>query len=145
MEDTIKGLLIKRKENTNKLIFSNVEIDRKNALETYYKMLDCETIDIQERYINNKIYDFIIDDEYLINGKADKEQEIIAIGTRKGEILELIYHALLIVGIANNKGEETDLTNNDIDNILIKGLGQATSRKTDNKYQIIGYTFEKEF
>ena len=78
MKSKYKGLLIKRKENTNLLIFEKIEIERLKSLEILYKYLDCDTIDIQERIINNKIYDFIFDDEYLLNGKTEKPQNIIA-------------------------------------------------------------------
>lgn len=117
MKNQYKGLLIMRKENTNKLMFSRVSINRKSALEELYKILECDTIDIQERYINNKIYDFIFDDEYLINGKSQKAENIRAFATQKDQLIEIIFGNLFICGIANEKGEETDLNEEDINNI----------------------------
>ncbi len=37
-----------------------------NELETYYKEIGCEMIDIQERTIDGKAYDIICDEEYLL-------------------------------------------------------------------------------
>lgn len=135
-----KGLLIKRNLETKNLDFKSVEIDRDKSLETLHDLLECDTIDIQERIINNKIYDFIIDDEYLLNGKSDKISELIAVGLDNGEILEEIYHSLIICGQANENGEETDITEEDIKTILNKALGIATLKNAE-ELQVIGYEF----
>ena len=143
MKNYYKGLLIKRQKNTNKLLFQRVEIDRKKSLDLLYMFLECETIDIQERYINNKIYDFIIDDEFLLNGKSEKKENIIAVGNKNNKILEAIFYSLLIVGKADENGKETDLTESDIDNIL-NSLVYVENQTTKEKYQVINYTFEEK-
>ena len=143
MKNQYKGLLIMRKENTNKLMFSRVSINRKSALEELYKILECDTIDIQERYINNKIYDFRFDDEYLINGKSQKAENIRAFATQKDQLIEIIFGNLFICGIANEKGEETDLNEEDINNIL--SAIEYIKNNNDNKnYQALKYSIEEQ-
>ena len=138
MKTIYKGLLIARKEETNKLIFSRVSINRKNSLKELYKILNCDLIEIQERKINNKIYDFIFDEEFLINGKAQEPQNIIAFATHGNEPIEIIFGNLFICGVANEKGEETDLKEEDINNIL-NSLTFIKNKVNNEKYQVIKY------
>ena len=138
--NTIRALLIKRNKTNNKLhIEDTIFID---TLDNLYKLLECSTIDIQVRYINGKPYDFIFDDEYLLNGKSQEPRNAIAIGTRKGEILEVIFYSLLICGLADQEGKETALTDSDIQNIS-KSL-RIASANNGEELQIINYNFEEE-
>ena len=135
----LRALLIKRNKSNNKLIIEDTKFI--DTLDNLYKLLECSTIDIQERCINGIFYDFIIDDEYLLNGKSENPRNAVAIGTRKGEILEVIFHSVIICH-SNENGEETDLNEDDIKNIS-KALRIAS---TDNgqELQIINYNFEEE-
>lgn len=105
----INGLIVRRAQ-TGALITN--EIYFIDDLETIYKMLNCELIDIQERIINNKIYDFICDDEMLL--KEPKQKQIIATDETGKEIF---YKYLLILGQAKNKAEQS-LAYDDISAII---------------------------
>ena len=59
----IKVVLVDVKKGTAE---SKVVAD---SLETYYKLLDCEAIDIAKRTIDGKEHDFIVDDNGLYNNK----------------------------------------------------------------------------
>lgn len=143
MKTKYKGLLIKRKEGTNQLICEEIKINRKKSLEELYQYLDCSNIDIQERYINNQLYDFIFDDEYLINDKAKEPSKAVAIGSQKTKLLEIIYGSLFICGLANENGQETDLKSQDINNIL-NSLIFVENKTNGERYQVINYNFELE-
>ena len=140
MANTIRALLIKRNKSNNKLnIEDTIFID---TLDNLYKLLECSTIDIQVRYINGKPYDIIFDDEYMINGKSQEPKNALAIGTRKGEILEILFGNILICGLADQEGKETALTDSDIQNIS-KSL-RIASANNGEELQIINYNFEEE-
>lgn len=141
MKNTYKGLLIKRKEGTNQLLFEEIEINRNKSLEELYQYLDCSTIDIQTRYINNRLYDFIFDDEYIINGKAQDPNKAVAIGSQKAELLEIIFGTLFICGLADEEGRETDLTQEDIFNIT-HAIRYFYNTKAKKSYQTINYHFK---
>lgn len=140
MANSIRALIIKRKKNSNLLsVEDSVFFD---TIENLYKLLECDRIDIQERYINGKIYDFIFDDEYLINGKSQEPRNAIAMGIYKGDIQEIIFYSLIICGNANDKGEETALNDEDIKNIL--SSVKIAETNTGDKLQIIAYDFEEK-
>lgn len=142
---TYTGLLIERKKGEdNRLIFSLIDINRDNSLAELYEALKCDTIDIQERYINGKIYDFIIDDEYLINGKAQEPRNAVAIGTHEGKIQEVIYGSLFICRQADKNGAERSLNDEDIGDIIEHGRMWAENEKNGHQYEMIGYTFTDE-
>lgn len=87
-----------------------VMIESENALEQYYKLLDCEIIDIAERKIGDKYYDIICDDEGLLKGDAipsaiNKDKEPMLVGN------------LLICNLADEEGEEVGLEPEDLVNI----------------------------
>ena len=65
MEMMIKGVLIDVVNNTVKV----VKIDKK--LESYYKILNCNTIDITSRYIGDKLFDMAVTTRYGIKKSAD--------------------------------------------------------------------------
>ena len=136
-----KGLLIERIKDKKNLQFSIVEINRAKSLQDLYGALNCKIIDIQERVINNKYYDFIFDDEFLLNMK-DKT-DAVAFGTRNGEILEVIFGKLFICGLADETGQETSLNDNDIENIL-NSITEAEHKPTATKKDLIQYNFEIE-
>ena len=137
----IRALLIERAKN-KELIYKEIELKDKDHLKQFYYYLNCDCIDIQERYINGKIYDFIIDDEYMLNGKAEPNK-LIAVGIRNGEILEVIYGSLIICGIANDKGEETSLNQEDIYKIASTQI-ILTNTQDNTKINALNYAFEDE-
>lgn len=64
MENKIKFILINpfdRNHNSNGEV---IEINPK--LDEYYRLLDCKTIDVTQRYIGGRLYDIIVDDEGLL-------------------------------------------------------------------------------
>ena len=145
MANSIRALLIKRNKKNNSLIIEDmVFID---TLDNLYKLLECELIEIQERLINGKLYDFIFDEEYLLNGKSQEPTNAVAFGIddkgtiqKKGDILEVIFGNLIICGIANDKGEETSLNEEDIKAIY---KSQAIAKTTKGEQlNIIKYTFD---
>lgn len=142
-QNSYNALLIKRKNKSNNLIFERLNIQYKGELEQLYKYLNCTDIDIQERVINNKIFDFIFDGEYLINGKSQNYKNAVAIGTKNGEPLEIIYGHLIICGCGSENGYETSLTETDINDIL-KASADIEHIPTKSKYQMINYCFEIE-
>ena len=79
------------------------------TLETYYDMLHCDTIDIVNRGFTNckRRFDIICDD----NGLYADDVRISAIDDRGRAML---VGALLVVGEADDEGNETSLTDEDI-------------------------------
>lgn len=140
----LRALLIERDKESNELVFDVLEINRAIALNEYYKYLECDTIDIQERYINGKVYDFIFDDEYLINGKAKEPVNMVAFGILDDKLQELIFGKLIICNIADENGEEVSLEDEDLENIIFNGQGQLSNNKNGNKYFAIQYAFTDE-
>lgn len=136
----LRAILIKRPSKANKLTIEDTTFLDK--IDVLYNLLECDTIDIQERYINNIAYDFIIDDEYLLNGKSQEPSNCVAIGTRNGEILEIIFGNFIICHTDGN-GNETDINDEDITNVK-KSL-QLASHNNKDFYTIINYTFEPEY
>ena len=93
-----------------KAIYLNVEngkapkvVDIEDNLNEFYKMLNCKTIDIVTRKIGNNYYDIICDDNGLfkditITSAIDNKNKSALVGN------------LLIVGLPNDDGNLTDLT-----------------------------------
>ena len=80
-------------------------------MEDYYKLIDCETIDIVNRDINGNCYDIICDDE----GTFKENPRISAIDDMWQPML---VGNLIICGTANEEGNMTDLSDKDIDFIM---------------------------
>ena len=133
----LRAVLLKRLKSGKLDQQDTIFID---TLDNLYKLLECSKIDIQVRYINGNAYDFIFDDEYLLNGKSQDANNAIAIGTYKGEIKEIIFGNLIICGIADENGNETSINDNDALNIL---LSHRLIERTDNseKLKVLNYNF----
>ena len=98
------GLLIDVKNN-------NVSVKMANSLKDYYRLTDCDVIDIVKRCIGGKYYNIICDDEGLL-----KENIIIsAIDTERKPML---VGNLIVAGDTDDEGELLSLTDKDVDNIL---------------------------
>lgn len=78
-------------------------------LKGYYKLLDCDTIDITRRKIGGKYYDIICDDEGLF-------KETVMVSAVDGNNEAMLVGKLLICN-HDEKGNEASLTQDDILNI----------------------------
>lgn len=82
-------------------------IEIENDLETFRRLLGCRCIDIQERFINGYIFDFVVDDEarlssdYIISGWCNDADENIA-------------GPLIICGCGATDGEEHGLDDEEL-------------------------------
>jgi len=100
----LRGVLIDVVNNVGNV----VEIDRK--LESYYKILNCKTIDITSRYIGDKLFDIVCDDEGLY-----KENFIVSAITRS---LGPALVGNLFVVKHDGKGNERSLTKKEVEYVL---------------------------
>lgn len=101
---TIKAYYIDPKTNTAEPRDITPELD------TYYELLHCTTIDIVTRKVKGKYYDIICDDEGLL-----VDDPLISAIDDRGR--GMLCGALLIVGMADDEGYETSLTDEDIAHI----------------------------
>jgi len=79
-------------------------------LDTYYRLLDCDTIDIVNRGFGRggrRRFDIICDDEGLY-----KTDPLISAIDDLGR--PMLVGALLVTGVADDKGELTSLTDDDV-------------------------------
>lgn len=81
-------------------------------LKSYYKILECDLIQIIQLKINNKIYSFILDDE----GKL-KQNYINIFLTKKGKIIDTLVGNLIIQKYDFENDEAENLTATDQQNI----------------------------
>lgn len=102
----IKGILIDVEEG---LEAKRMEII--DSLDTYYEILKCSCIDIANRDIGGKRYDIVCDDEGLFKDAVYPS----AIGRGKNVML---VGNIFIAGVADDEGELTSLTDDDVDNIM---------------------------
>lgn len=118
----MRGLLLD--VNANK-----VEIVNANGLDDYYKLIGCDCIDIVERGIKGKRFDIICDDE----GAMTSEPKISAI-TDLGE--PMLCGNLIICGLPDEEGSETDLSDDDIEHIKAN-INLMGTRKYPKGYQML--------
>ena len=81
-------------------------------LKSYYKILECDMIQIIQLNINDKIYSFILDDE----GKL-KQNYINIFLTKKGKIIDTLVGNLIIQKYDFENDEAENLTTSDQQNI----------------------------
>jgi len=105
----MRGLLIKGMNAT--------EVQA-NGLEDYYRLMEVDIIDIVARKINGKYYDIICDDEGLF-----KEQPIPTMFDTNKQ--PMIVGNIIIAGLADEEGNMTDLTDEDIVRIT-SSMGTVT-------------------
>lgn len=96
----IKGILVDVKSN----IIEVCEIEKK--LESYYKILNCNLIDIVSMKIGHKNFDIICDDEGLM-------KEDITISAIYDDFIPALVGNLFIVR-HDGRGNERSLTNEDV-------------------------------
>ena len=78
-------------------------------LDCFYETLDCDTIDIVTRKIGGRVYDIICDDEALLKP--------FPCPSATGSNGTMLYNKLLVCGQADDEGELTSLTDEDIANL----------------------------
>lgn len=78
-----------------------------NGLEDYYRLMEVDIIDIVTREIGGKFYDIICDDEGLL-----KEKPIPTMFDSEKQ--PMIFGNIIIAGLADDEGNMTDLTDEDI-------------------------------
>lgn len=78
-----------------------------NTLDDYYNLIGCRCIDIVSRKIGRKWYDIICDDEGTF-----VEDPLISAIDNLGRVM--LVGSLIICGLADDEGELTDLSDNDI-------------------------------
>lgn len=84
-------------------------VDIDCTLETYYRLLNCTTIDIATRNIGGEDFDIICDDEGLFN----ENPTVTAYNPYM--VGASIVGNILIIGLADAEGNETELTDLDCD------------------------------
>lgn len=81
-----------------------------DSLPSFYEKLNCTTIDIVSRTIGGKPYDIICDDEGLL-------KENPTVSAMDAERKPMLVGNLLICGPADEEGNLTSLTRDDLDHI----------------------------
>lgn len=99
----MKGLLLDLNENKTKVIEAN-------SLQDYYDLIGCNLIEIVNRKIGGKRFEIVCDEE----GTFVAEPKISAIDNWGAP---MFVGNLIICGQADEEGELTDLSTNDIDYI----------------------------
>ena len=89
-------------------------LDIENSLDSYHKVLNCNLIDIISLKINNKNYDFIIDDE----GKLKEHYANIFLIKNDTPVDYLANDVIICNSVETDDGlDEGDLTELDIESI----------------------------
>ena len=117
-----------------KAIYLNVNEDKKpeiveieDDLKTYYKLIQCDSIDIVTRNIRKIPYSIVCDDE----GLFVTSPKISAIDDNYQP--QLVGN-LVICGMPNDDGELTELTDKDVINILPRIRFLHTTKYPDGYY-----------
>ena len=102
-------------------------IDIQDNLETYYQLINCDTIDIVARKIGIAPYSIVCDDEGLF------------VSSPKVSAIDDNYQPklvgnLVICGMPNDYGELTSLTEDDITNILRRIIFLHTIKHPNGYY-----------
>ena len=108
--------------------YTAAPITVESSLESYYKLLDVDFIDIVSRKIGGKYYDIICDDEALL--KADP------ICSMMEEKTPMLFGNLFIC-LHDGKGAEISLEQKDITRILRQMKPVLVSRKGKLEYRFI--------
>lgn len=100
-------------------------------LDEFYKIIECDTIDIVARKIGNTYYDIICDDEGLF-----KDNPIVSVVSEDG--LPLICGTIIICN--SKEGNLTSLKEGDID-IIKKHIRVAEFKESKERFYVlqVGY------
>lgn len=88
-------------------------------LDTYYSEIGCDCIEIPERCIGGKLFNIICDDEGLLKDRPIPS----ALGNGYKEV---IFGNLIVCGLADDDGELTGITDEDVQLIRDNIRGAAT-------------------
>ena len=105
-----------------------------NNLEDYYSLIDCRCIDIVNREINGKSYDIVCDDEALLKNDI----RLSAVDMNGNPMLN---GNLIVAGEADENGELTDLTDDDITHIKGNIYKLKTVKNVDGNYMVYGLKY----
>lgn len=123
----IKGVLLDIENDEAKVV------EFEPTLENYYKMLHCDLIDIVSRTIgynrSHKVFDIVCDDEGLFKEDA-KISAIDNLGNPQ------LVGSLLIVGLADSKGNETSLTEKECD-FVMERIQKMSTRNHPEGYKML--------
>ena len=137
----LEGMEAERPENLKKFIVCLIDtekerpqlIDTIGGLEEWRRLLQCQVIDIQERYIEGRPFDFICDDE------AGLKEGCKVSGINKEQQPELLGN--LIICKCDDEGHETGLNKEDIEilkrHFCILGLNEPQEGRA-NRWAAIG-------
>ena len=105
-----------------------VEVDDTDHLTEYYKLLNCEIVDITSRKIGGKYFDIVADDEGLM-----KENPIVSALDTEGQ--PALVGNLLFCNYDPETGEEVSLTDEDIqllrDNVRFAAVRDAEGNEKE--------------
>lgn len=105
------------------------EVECENSCDGFYKLLDCDYIDIQERKIGNNYYDIIFDDESRLKNMDEIDFGVVTLDG-SGRVCETILGKVLITK-SNIDGETISL---DPENLveIIENIHEFTIRDVKN-------------
>lgn len=113
MERKVKGVLVDVERNVIEVVEITYDDVKKNYLDVYYDLLNCELFDIVTRRFGKEYLDVYIDDEGAL-----KEYNIPAIITKDdGKIVEVIYGNVFIAS-HDDEGNTISLTDAQIDAVM---------------------------
>ena len=124
----MKAYFVDTKTNTAKAV------DIEPSLATYYDMLGCDTIDIVNRGFGRSgktRFDIICDDNGLFS-----DNPVLSAVDKDGR--GMLVGSLLVVGEADDEGNETSLTDEDV-RLLERYTGMLYTRRNPHKKQVMLY------
>lgn len=112
MTNLIRGVLVDT--INNKIETRKLFTDEDTFLHEYYKILNCDTIDIISRKIGNNYYDIICDDEGLLKANPIPSMLVVDDADR---IIQFLVGNIYIVK-HDEDGNEISLNNDEIDEVM---------------------------
>lgn len=82
-------------------------------IDTFYKLINCDSVEMPQRQINGKYFTIICDEEGAL-----KSNPIVSACSHKGE--PMLVGNLIITGLPNEYGDLTGLSDNDVLLIMSK-------------------------
>ena len=125
MNEKIKVILLKPGQDA-----SVIEISKKDNsfLDDMYKHLECDTVDVAERKVDGKYFDFWVDDNGLFKDKLFTS--CYNLENKEGYCHEVLCGNILIAN-HDEEGKTTSLSEDDI-KLIFKNLKRLDSRFSYN-------------